>query len=105
MLRGKDTGTTTSMSMGYKPMIQRPNSGGTSVNHTELSEARFRRFLRELHAYERELAFEETLNAFLDLYSVWLKTHEPWLKIRVVMLAFELHRMDPAFECTLAFAD
>jgi hypothetical protein len=70
-----------------------------------MSDARFRRFLRELDTYERKVAVEETLNAFLDLYSAWLKTHEPWLKIRVVMLAFELHRLDPEFEFNLAFND
>ena len=75
------------------------------VSSMEMSEARFRRFLRELNTYEQKLAYQETLDSFLDLYSTWLKTHEPWLKIRVVMLAFELHRMDPSFECSLSFQD
>ena len=75
------------------------------ISPLEMSDTRFRRFLRELTAYEQKLAYQETLDAFLDLYSAWLKTHEPWLKIRVVMLAFELHRMDPAFECSLSFRD
>jgi len=56
-----------------------------------------------LSTYEQKLAFQDTLDAFLDVYSSWMKTHEPWLKIRVVMLAFELHRLDPAFECSLSF--
>ena len=86
-------------------MFQRPHHNSLPVSPIELSEARFKRFLRELGAYEHKLAFEETLNAFLDLYSAWMKTHEPWLKIRVVMLAFELHRMDPAFECQLSFTE
>lgn len=86
-------------------MFQRPHHKALPVSPTELSDARFKRFLTELSTYERKLAFEETLNAFLDLYSAWMKTHEPWLKIRVVMLAFELHRLDPAFECQLSFAD
>jgi hypothetical protein len=73
--------------------------------HEELTEARFRRFMRELSSYERKLSFDTTLNAFLDLYSSWLKTHEPDLKMRVVMLAFELNRLDPTFECTLSFAE
>jgi len=76
-----------------------------SVSRHDMSEARFRRFLRELTKYEHRLAFEETLNAFLDLYSAWMKTHEPALKIRLVMLAFELNRLDPAFECNLAFTE
>lgn len=73
--------------------------------HDEVSEARFRRFARDMSQYERRLAFDDTLNSFLDLYSQWMKTREPWLKIRLVMLAFELNRLDPQFECNLAFAE
>ena len=86
-------------------MFQRPGPQKRSVNQAEISEARFRRFLRELSSYERKVAFEDTLNTFLDLYSAWLKTREPWLKIRLVMLAFELHQLDPEFEFNLAFTD
>lgn len=86
-------------------MFGREHHRPTPVNPSELSDARFRRFLRELSAYEQKLAFDDTLDAFLDVYSTWLKSHEPWLKIRVVMLAFELHRLDPAFECSLSFQD
>ena len=87
-------------------MFQRPVPHHRKpITQNELSEARFRRFMRELSTYERKLIFQETLDTFLDLYSVWLKTHEPWLKIRVVMLAFELHRLDPAFEFNLSFQD
>ena len=86
-------------------MFERPIHKPIAITPSEMSEARFRRFLRELTAYEHKLAYDETLNAFLDLYSAWMKTHEPWLKIRLVMLAFELHRMDPAFECSLSFRD
>ena len=75
------------------------------VSQQELSEARFKRFMRDFNTYERKAAFEETLNTFLDLYSAWLKTREADLKIRVVLLAFELHRLDPSFECTLAFSE
>lgn len=85
-------------------MFPRPHKP-IHVSPMEMSDARFRRFLRELNTYEQKLAYQETLDAFLDLYSTWLKTHETWLKIRVVMLAFELHRMDPAFECSLSFRD
>lgn len=90
--------------MDHTMMFPKPHKA-VHVNALEMSEARFRRFLRELNTYEQKLAYQETLDAFLDLYSAWLKTHEPWLKIRVVMLAFELHRMDPAFECSLSFQD
>ena len=75
------------------------------IGRDELADARFKRFMREMAVYERKLSFDETLNAFLDLYSSWIKTHQPDLKMRVVMLAFELHRLDPAFECTLSFTD
>lgn len=75
------------------------------MSRREVSEARFKRFQKELTAYERKLTFEETLNTFLDLYSAWMKTHEPWMKLRLVMLAFELNRLDPAFECDLAFSE
>ena len=73
------------------------------LSRHEISEVRFKQFLRDLNAYEREHAVTETRDAFLDVYSRWLKTREPWLKIRVVMLAFELHRLDPAFQFDLSF--
>lgn len=74
-----------------------------AISQHEVSEARFKRFLQDLDAYERQHTFTETRDAFLDVYSRWMKTHEPWLKIRVVMLAFELHRLDPAFQFDLSF--
>lgn len=88
-------------------MFQQPanHQEPRAVTRAELTDARFKRFMRELSTYERKLTFDETLNAFLDVYSHWMKTHQPDLKIRVVMLAFELHRLDPAFECTLSFTE
>ena len=71
----------------------------------EVSEARFKRFLKDLHTYEQRLSFERTLDAFLDVYSSWKRTHEEPLKLRLVMLAFELHRLDPQFRCDLSFAE
>ena len=71
----------------------------------EVLEARFKRFLKDLEAYERKLAFEHTLDAFLDLYSSWKKTHDKPLKLRLVMLVFELHRLDREFQCELFFQD
>ena len=86
-------------------MFQRPGHKPASVGRDEMSEARFKRFMRDLGAYERKLTFDDTLDSFLDLYSLWMKSHEPRLKIRLVMLAFELNRLNPHFECNLAFAD
>ena len=77
----------------------------TSPSAFEVSEARFKRFLRDFQAYERKLTFERTLDAFLDLYSSWKKTHAQPLKLRLVMLAFELHRLDRNFQCELTFPD
>ena len=71
----------------------------------EVSEARFKRFLKEMDAYERRLTFERTLDAFLDLYSEWKKTRDEPLKLRLVMLAFELHRLDHQFACDLNFEE
>ena len=71
----------------------------------EVSEARFRRFLKDLETYERKLTFERTLDAFLDLYSSWKKTHAKPLKLRLVMLAFELHRLNHQFQCELSFQE
>ena len=71
----------------------------------EVTEARFKRFLKDLHTYEQRLSFERTLDAFLDVYSSWKRTHEEVLKLRLVMLAFELHRLDPQFRCDLSFAE
>ena len=71
----------------------------------EVTEARFKRFLKDLHTYEQRLTFERTLDAFLDVYSSWKKTHHESLKLRAVILAFELHRLDPHFQCDLSFAD
>lgn len=83
-----------------------------SVPHTrflpasaEVSEAKFRRFLRDFQTYERHLAFERTLDAFLDVYSSWRRTRDRRLKLRLVLLAFELHRLDERFECDLTFRD
>ena len=71
----------------------------------EVSDARFKRFLKDFGTYERKLMFERTLDAFLDLYSSWKKTGQKSLKLRVVMLAFELHRLDRDFQCDLSFKD
>ena len=71
----------------------------------EIGDARFKRFLKDFEVYERKWIFEQTLDAFLDLYSQWKKTHAQMLKVRLVMLAFELHRLDEQFQCELSFAD
>ena len=71
----------------------------------EVDEARFKRFLKELDTYEQKLSFERTLDAFLDLYSSWKKSLQPTLKLRLVMLAFELHRLNREFECDLSFRE
>lgn len=90
---------------GDTAMFHRPTQKPTHISRHEISEARFKQFVRELNTYERKVSFDDNLNTFLDLYSQWMKTHEPALKMRVVMLAFELHRLNPAFECDLAFTD
>ncbi len=74
---------------------------GPSVS--EVSDARFKRFVRDLEGYERKVSFQRTLDGFLDVYSTWKKTHAEPLKLRLVMLAFELHRLDHEFECELTF--
>jgi hypothetical protein len=71
----------------------------------DVSEARFKRFVRDLETYERKLDFQRTLDAFLDLYSSWKKSRDGRLKLRLVMLAFELHRLDGGFQCDLSFKD
>lgn len=87
-------------------MFQRPvPHARISPTSLEVSEARFKRFLKELESYERKLEFERTLDALLDLYSSWRRNHDQPLKLRMVMLAFELHRLDNHFECTLSFQD
>ena len=87
-------------------MFQRPFSHiKTSPTSLEVSEARFKRFLKELETYERKLTFERTLDAFLDLYSSWKKTHKQEMKLRLVMLVFELHRLNREFQCDLFFQD
>ncbi len=87
-------------------MFQRPAPQTKLVpTAPEVFEARFKRFLKEFEGYERKAIFERTLDAFLDLYSAWKRTHAPALKIRVVMLVFELNRLDPQFSCDLSFRD
>ena len=87
-------------------MFQRPFSRWKQTpNALEVSEARFKRFMKEMEAYEKRLAFERTLDAFLDLYSAWKKHHAQEVKLRLVMLAFELHRLNPEFQCELFFQD
>ena len=87
-------------------MFQRPIAQ-TKIAPTapEVVEARFKRFLKELEGYERKLTFQRTLDSFLDLYSAWKKTHNQALKLRLVMLAFELHRLNSEFQCDLFFND
>ena len=77
----------------------------TAPSAPEVTEARFKRFLRQLGTYERKITYQQTLDAFLDLYSTWKHTHDEGLKLRLVMLAFELHRLDEAFECDLSFRE
>lgn len=87
-------------------MFQRPMSHARPApNAAELSEARFKRFLKDMDVYERKLTFERTLDSFLDLYSQWRRTHDEQVKLRLVMLVFELHRLDSHFECDLSFAE
>ena len=71
----------------------------------DVSEARFKRFLRDLETYERKLGYARTMDSFLDLYSAWKHTHQEPLKLRLVMLAFELHRLNHDFQCDLSFPD
>ena len=61
--------------------------------------------MKDVSAYERKLTFERTLDAFLDLYSSWKRTRKKPLKLRLVMLAFELRRLDGDFRCDLAFPE
>lgn len=87
-------------------MFHRPLPHIKSAPSTpELFEARFKRFLRELRSYEQQVSFERTMDAFLDLYSSWKKTHSHPLKLRLVMLAFELRRLNDDFRCELTFQD
>ena len=86
-------------------MFHRPASHAKLPGVSEVSEARFRRFLKDLEGYERHQGFERTLDAFLDVYSQWRKTRQDALKLRLVMLLFELHRLDEAFQCDLVFED
>ena len=72
---------------------------------SEISEARFRRFAKDMEVYERQLTFQTTLDAFLDLYSAWKRTQHRPLKLRLVMLAFELRRLDREFRCDLSFPE
>ena len=89
-----------------RTMFQRPASHVRQVpSAQEVCEARFKRFLKDLHTYEQRLSFERTLDAFLDVYSSWKRTHEEVLKGGLVMLGFELHRLDPQFRCDLSFAE
>lgn len=74
-------------------------------NALEVSEARFKRFIKEMETYEKRLTFERTLDAFLDLYSAWRKSRGQEVKLRLVMLGFELHRLNPEFQFDLFFQD
>jgi len=82
-----------------------PHNVRNAPTATEISEARFKRFLKEFETYERQATFQRTLDAFLDLYSAWKRTHRSPLKLRLVMLAFELHRLNHEFQCDLSFSE
>ena len=87
-------------------MFQRPAPHVKLIpSSVEVSEARFKRFLKELETYERRMAYERTMDSFLDLYSSWKKTHDSPMKLRLVMLVFELHRLNNEFQCDLSFPD
>ena len=87
-------------------MFQRPAPHVKVIpSAVEVSEARFKRFLKEFETYERKLTFELTMDSFLDLYSAWKRTHQQPMKLRLVMLAFELHRLNHEFQCDLSFPD
>ena len=87
-------------------MFHRPTSHLRPVpTASEVSEARFKRFIKDMESYERKLTFQSTLDAFLDLYSTWKRTRHQPLKLRLVMLAFELHRLDRDFRCDLSFPE
>ena len=87
-------------------MFQRPSPHVKLVpSAVEMSEARFKRFMKELETYERRLSYERTMDAFLDLYSSWKRTRQSGMKLRLVMLAFELHRLNSEFQCDLTFRD
>ena len=87
-------------------MFQRPAPHVKLIpSAVEVSEARFKRFLKELETYERRMTYERTMDSFLDLYSSWKKTHQVPIKLRLVMLAFELHRLNSEFQCDLTFPD
>ena len=74
-------------------------------NASELLEARFKYFQEQLKEYETRLEFERTLDGFLDLYSSWKHSKDPQIKLRLVMLIFELHRLNPDFQCELIFSE
>ena len=87
-------------------MFQRPAPHVKLIpSAVEVSEARFKRFLKEMETYERRMDYERTMDSFLDLYSSWKKTHQMPIKLRLVMLAFELHRLNSEFQCDLTFSD
>ena len=87
-------------------MFQKPFSRWRQTpSALEVSEARFKRFVKEMDTYEKKLVFERTLDAFLDLYSIWKRSHNREIKLRLVMLVFELHRLNPEFQCELFFQD
>lgn len=87
-------------------MFQRSNGQGKPVpSAQEVSDARFKRFVRDLDSYERKIVFDRTLDSFLDVYSLWKRTRDGALKVRLVMLLFELHRLDAHFECEVSFAE
>ena len=87
-------------------MFQKPFSRWRQTpSALEVSEARFKRFVKEMDTYEKKLVFERTLDAFLDLYSIWKRSHNREIKLRLVMLVFELHRLNPDFQCELFFQD
>ena len=88
--------------MFHRPVPQHVRTDPTAQ---EISEARFKRFIKELETYERKFIFERTLDAFLDLYSEWKHRPANDLKLRLVMLAFELHRLNAEFVCDLSFQD
>ena len=71
---------------------------------TEVSEARFQKFLKEFSTYEHDWNRARAEDRFLDAYSVWLRHRSPVSYEILREATIELRALDPSFQFPLPTA-
>ena len=68
---------------------------------SDVSEARFQKFMQEFAAYETDWKKHAAQDQFLDAYSVWMRHRSPITYENLVQTILVLRKLDPAFQFPL----